>query len=239
MREKIIKKASSTVVAFIGILVIVLILSAKKSPALKRETAAKAYSILSLGDSYTIGEKVPTHDNFPNQAVQQLKEKGYNFQQPVIIAKTGWTTDELQSAINKARLKNKYDFVTLLIGVNNQYRGRKVVEYIPQFEELLKRAIKFTGNDSSSVIVLSIPDWGVTPFAEGRNRENISKEIDEFNSANRLLAQQFKVHYIDITPGSRKAGTDSTLLTDDGLHPSAKEYNNWANQIVAVIQKAF
>ena len=196
----------------------------------------KTYTYLALGDSYTIGESVPAKENFPNQTVQLLQKAGFNFQSPEIIAKTGWTTDELQESINKHHFLTSYDFVTLLIGVNNQYRGRTSEEYKPEFESLLKQAIKFAGNNSNHVIILSIPDWGVTPYAEGRDRKKIANEIDAYNVVNKIIAGKYKVHYIDITAGTRKAANDPALLTNDGLHPSGKEYVRWAVKLAAIIQ---
>lgn len=198
------------------------------------------YSYLALGDSYTIGESVLPTDNFPNQTITLLKSSGYEFESAEIVAKTGWTTDELQNKINSYTFHPPYDIVTLLIGVNNQYRGRPVDEYKPQFESLLKQTIQFAGDKADHVIVLSIPDWGVTPFANGRDRDQIAKEIDTYNSANKSIAEQYKVHYIDITPWTREAATDPSLLAGDGLHPSAKEYKRWAEKIAdktkAIIQ---
>jgi len=198
------------------------------------------YSYLALGDSYTIGESVLPTDNFPNQTITLLKSSGYEFESAEIVAKTGWTTDELQNKINSYTFHPPYDIVTLLVGVNNQYRGRPVDEYKPQFESLLKQTIQFAGEKADHVIVLSIPDWGVTPFANGRDRDQIAKEIDTYNSANKSIAEQYKVHYIDITPWTREAATDPSLLAGDGLHPSAKEYKRWAEKIAdktkAIIQ---
>jgi lysophospholipase L1-like esterase len=191
---------------------------------------------LALGDSYTIGEQVAGDENFPSQVTALLQQKGLDISAPVIVAKTGWTTDELADAIKKAELKTCYDFVTLLIGVNNQYRGRPVADYIPEFEALLKQAIRFAGNDSSHVIVLSIPDWGVTPFAADRNRDQVAREIDAYNSANEQIASKYKVHYINITGSTREAEKDLSLLTADRLHPSAKEYARWARQVAAIIE---
>lgn len=237
MRERIIKKASSSLVAIFSLAFLLIFIAAMRNPQLSSDDSKKSYSYLALGDSYTIGEQVQPADNFPNQAVQKLREKGFDVKSPVIIAKTGWTTDELQGAITKARLRKKYDFVTLLIGVNNQYRGQQVVDYIPQLESLVSQAIRFTGNDTSNVIVISIPDWSVTPFAEGRDRKQIAAEIDEYNAANKLVAQKFNVHYINITDGSRKAAQDASLLTGDGLHPSGKEYGRWADDVANFIKE--
>jgi lysophospholipase L1-like esterase len=195
--------------------------------AMKKSTD-KGYNYLALGDSYTIGEQVETRDNFPNQLRALLEEKGIVFDPPQIIAQTGWTTDELQSAVNTARYAPRYDLVTLLIGVNNQYRGRKAKDYAPEFERLLKQAIAFAGNDPDHVIVFSIPDWGVTPFAEGRVRKKIAVEIDEYNSINEEITKKYGAHYINITESTREAAGDPSLLAADGLHPSGKEYAKWA-----------
>lgn len=189
------------------------------------------YSYLALGDSYTIGESVPSNDNFPNQTVSLLKSSGYDFKAAELVAKTGWTTDELQNSINNHSFTPPYNIVTLLIGVNNQYRARSVDNYKSEFESLLKQAIQFAGNRAHHVIVLSIPDWGVTPFASGRDRDQIAKEIDAYNTANKTITDQYKVQYIDITPWTREAETDLSLLANDGLHPSAKEYKRWAEKL--------
>ncbi|TMI63087.1 MAG: SGNH/GDSL hydrolase family protein [Bacteroidetes bacterium] len=195
-------------------------------------------TILSLGDSYTIGELVLLQENFPYQTIQLLRNAGIEFKAPEIIAKTGWTTDELQTAINDHNFLPKYDFVTLLIGVNNQYRSRSVENYKPEFENLLKQAIQFAGNDTTHVFVLSIPDWGATPFAEGRDRKQIAKEIDEYNAANKAIAEKYKVSYIDITSGTREVANDPTLVAGDGLHPSAKDYKRWAVNLADKIKSS-
>ena len=197
----------------------------------------KAYTYLALGDSYTIGQSVLSSENFPNQTVQLLNQQNYNFKSPEILATTGWTTDELQTNINSHTFTLPYDFVSLLIGVNNQYRGRSVENYKPEFESLLKQAIQFAGGNASRVIVVSIPDWGVTPFANGRDRAQIAKEIDDYNAANKYISVIYKVNYIDITPGSREAATDLSLVAGDGLHPSAKEYARWAQKVFTAIKQ--
>ena len=197
----------------------------------------KAYTYLALGDSYTIGQSVLSSENFPNQTVQLLNQQNYNFKSPEILATTGWTTDELQNNINSHTFTPPYDFVSLLIGVNNQYRGRSVENYKPEFESLLKQAIQFAGGNANRVMVVSIPDWGVTPFANGRDRAQIAKEIDDYNAANKYISVIYKVNYIDITPGSREAATDLSLVAGDGLHPSAKEYTRWAQKVFAVIKQ--
>lgn len=231
MREKLIKKASSTVVAVIAMLFLLIFIVAMKHPLQTKE-----YSYLALGDSYTIGEKVAPEESFPHQATTLLRKSGFDFKAPRIVAKTGWTTDELLEGITKTRLAGQYDFVSLLVGVNNQYRKRSVTEYIPQFELLLERALKFAANKKSRVIVISIPDWGVTPFADGRDRKKIAREIDEYNRANKAIADKYNVHYINITLGYREAASDTALFTEDGLHPSGKEYKKWAEELAAVIK---
>lgn len=200
-------------------------------------TAQQTYSYLALGDSYTIGESLPLEDNFPHQTVALLRKKGISITDLEIVAKTGWTTDELMDAIPKRSLKRNYDYVSLLIGVNNQYRGRDIANYQKEFEELLLQAIQFAGDKPQHVFVLSIPDWGATPFAEGRDRKKIEREIDQFNVANLKIAQQYKVHYLEITAGTREAKQDLSLLAEDKLHPSKKEYGRWAEKLShAIVQ---
>jgi len=196
----------------------------------------KVYHMFSIGDSYTIGEGMAPEDRFPNQTVSILKSSGIIFDEPKIIAKTGWTTDELMAAVHEDNPKSDYDFVTLLIGVNNQYRGRSSEEYRVDFIKLLKMAIGFAQGKSNHVTVLSIPDWGVTPFAEGRDRNKIAEEIDIFNSINKKETESLKAHYIDITPISRKAANDLSLVADDKLHPSAKMYKDWAILVADMIK---
>jgi len=195
----------------------------------------KTYTYLALGDSYTIGENVPAKENFPNQTVSLLRKDSLEFEPARIIARTGWTTDDLEKGIIDANaiepLHSSYDFVSLLIGVNNQYRGRTVENYKPEFEKLLTQAIHLAGNHSDNVIVISIPDWGVTPFADGRNRAQIGREIDAYNEANKQIASGYHVQYLDITQWTRETVTDPSLLADDGLHPSGKEYKRWAERI--------
>jgi lysophospholipase L1-like esterase len=196
-----------------------------------------SHSLLCLGDSYTIGESVNANENFPSQSVRLLTNDGYNFNAPEIIAMTGWTTDELEDAIDKSNVKDSFEFVTLLVGVNDQYRGRKVEEYKPRFESLLKRAIQLANGQSSRVIVLSIPDWGVTPFAKDRDRGKIAEQINSYNEVNKQLSLEHSVRYIDITTSTRDAISDRTLVAPDGLHPSAKEYAKWAAKIYLAIKE--
>ena len=183
---------------------------------------------LALGDSYTIGESVEPAERWPVQLRRRLGERGLNFEEPLIIATTGWTTDELSAAIDRADPRGPFDLVSLLIGVNNQYRGRGAEEYRHQFNDLLRRAIEFAGGQAGQVLVLSIPDWGVTPFAAGRDRGAIAAAIDQFNLINRDEAAWAGARYIDVTPVSREAAHDPALIAADGLHPSGKMYGAWA-----------
>jgi len=196
-------------------------------------------SMLCLGDSYTIGEALPLYESFPYQLVQLLRKQHISVHAPEIIAKTGWTTFELADYIINHAFSDHYDFVTLLIGVNNQYRGLAVEEYTEEFEFLLKKAIHFADGISQHVCVVSIPDWGVTPFAKGKNTHTIATAIDHFNEVNKTISHKYGTHYIDITPLSREAKKDPDLLASDGLHPSAKAYATWARLMATwLISKA-
>lgn len=198
--------------------------------------------ILFLGDSYTIGEQVEERLNFPNQLVNLLRNHNHQVEVPLVIAKTGWTTDELQHAINEADIAGTFDFVTLLIGVNNQYRGRSVADYEPQFEDLLVQSLRFAGDNQRRVIVISIPDWGVTTFAaqpkdDGSffDPKKIAGEIDLFNESNKKIAERYGTHYLEITENTRNAKFNHELLAADGLHPSAIEYSSWAEKLFQII----
>ncbi|WP_260607316.1 SGNH/GDSL hydrolase family protein [Chitinophaga polysaccharea] len=193
---------------------------------------------LALGDSYTIGEQVAYSECFPVQAAALLREQGIAVEAPQIIATTGWTTGELEAGITAAHIHKTYDIVTLLIGVNNQYRGRPVEEYATEFTALLQKAIAFAGNNPAHVVVLSIPDWGVTPFAADRNREQISREIDAYNAANKTIAGEWLVPYLDITHFTREAVQDPELVAADGLHPSGKDYSRWAAALLPLLLQA-
>lgn len=183
---------------------------------------------LALGDSYTIGEGVDAADRWPVRLAALMRREGIAVADPEIIATTGWTTDELAAGIDQSHPSGPYGLVTLLIGVNNQYRGRPLDEYREQFRDLLHRAAAFAGGDARRVVVLSIPDWGVTPFAEGRDRASISREIDQFNAAARQIVVDAGARWVDVTPESRRAAGDASLVVGDGLHPSGKMYAEWA-----------
>lgn len=191
---------------------------------------------LALGDSYTIGESVAQSERWPVQLAAALNKAGVGVPAPEIIATTGWTTNELNDGIAKADPNGPYDLVSLLIGVNNQYRGWSIEEYREQFAALLTQAIDFAGGRTSRVFVVSIPDWGVTPFAAGRDREKIASEIDAFNAAAREIAEERGVAFVDITPGSRQAASDASLVAEDGLHPSGKMYSQWVELIFPVVR---
>lgn len=194
-----------------------------------------SYTYLALGDSYTIGEGLPITESFPFQTMHIFNEnKIIEMENPKIIAVTGWTTDELAVGIRAENIEdNTYDFVSLLIGVNNQYRGRTVVEFQAQFEDLLLQAIDFADEKTERVFVLSIPDWGVTPFAleKGMNPEQIATEIDSFNAAVQQICRKHQVRFIDITTSSRIFGKSKYYLVEDKLHYAAHEYGRWANRL--------
>ncbi|MEO8794399.1 MAG: SGNH/GDSL hydrolase family protein [Daejeonella sp.] len=194
---------------------------------------------LALGDSYTIGEAVEQSQSFPYQLSSKLNGAGIKTEKPEIIATTGWTTAELIAAIKQRNIQKKFDLVTLLIGVNNQYRGYSQETYRAEFRELLNTAIDYANGNLKNVYVVSIPDWGVTPFAQnsGRDIQKISDEIDQFNAINKEETAARGITYIDITPESRKAKTDVSLVASDGLHPSGKMYEYWAEQLKIAIAK--
>ncbi len=199
----------------------------------------KKLTMLCLGDSYTIGEAVEESERFPMQAVELLKKEKMAFAKPEIIAKTGWTTDELATAIKERNLTGKYDIVTLLIGVNNQYRGRDTENYRHEFHELLNTAIAYTNGKATHVFVVSIPDWGVTPFGNNdpRGEKKIGEEIDRFNAVAKEETLKAKAHFIDITPGSRQAKTNPALIAGDSLHFSGLMYKEWAKKLATALGK--
>lgn len=198
-------------------------------------TTKEPLTFLALGDSYTIGEGVEEKDRYPNQLVDLLNENTENtYSKPKIIAKTGWTVDELEAGIKNEFIEGQtYDLVTLSIGVNNQYRGRSVTEYKKEFEQILLKAIGFAGNLPNHVWVLSIPDWGVTPFASANDKDSkkMAQEIDEFNSAKKQVCEKYGVNYIDITEEYRQIGGKPEMLAGDQLHPSGLVYQSWAEKL--------
>jgi lysophospholipase L1-like esterase len=191
-----------------------------------------SFRYLALGDSYTIGERVGVDERYPNQLRDSLYPYGINLEEPVIVAITGWTTGELIDSLKGEDPGEDFDLVTLLIGVNNQYRGLDTGAYAREFEYLLTEAIRFAGGKKERVIVLSIPDWGVTPFAAARDSEDIAREIDTFNKINRTITLREDIRYVDVTPVSREASEKSYLVASDGLHPSGKMYALWVKKLV-------
>lgn len=205
-------------------------------------TATASTRFLALGDSYTIGESVRESERWPVQLAARLREHSIIIDAPRIVARTGWTTDELAAAMDDSTFEPPYALVTLLIGVNNQFRGRGLDEYRAQFSALLARAIQLSGNDASRVIVVAIPDWGVTPYGRGSGRATaqIARELDAFNAAARDIATQQYANFIDIADVSRPHGDqdafDHSLIAGDGLHPSAALYARWVDGILPVAE---
>jgi lysophospholipase L1-like esterase len=197
---------------------------------------------LALGDSYTIGESVPESARWPVQLAARLREAGIAIDAPRILATTGWTTDELAAAMDETTFDPPYALVTLLIGVNNQFRERGLDEYRAQFSALLARAIVLAGNDASRVIVVAIPDWGATPYGRGSGRDTaqVARELDAFNAAAGAIATHRYAHFVDISAISRPHGDqdlfDRTLVAGDGLHPSAVMYARWVERILPVAE---
>ncbi len=196
-------------------------------------------SFLALGDSYTIGEAVPAEGRWPHQLAHALRAEGIALDDPQTIARTGWTTDELDAAIDAAAPSGPFDLVSLLIGVNNQYRGHSVDVYAREFAALLDRAIGFAGARAERVLVLSIPDWGVTPFAaaSGRDVSVIAGELDAYNAVARQACDGRGVAFVDITAASRACGAELAMLADDGLHPSTSMYAEWTRLALPVARR--
>lgn len=183
---------------------------------------------LALGDSYTIGESVPESDRYPIQLSNRLINDSIKIDTTIIIAKTGWRTDDLISAIDNANVEGVFDMVSLLIGVNNQYQGKPITQYESEFAELLDTAIKYADGDKSKVFVISIPDYGYTPFGKS-NQSIISAELDEYNAINKSIAQNKGITWFNITPISKNGLVDPELVAPDGLHPSGKMYSQWVD----------
>lgn len=196
------------------------------------------YTCLALGDSYTIGESVDKANRFPVQLADTLNDSDVNITETNIVAKTGWTTTDLAEGIKKSELNNTYDMVTLLIGVNNQYQGLSIEDYRSEFDDLLQQSVDFAGGETDKVIVISIPDYSVTPFAEGRDREEIAEEIDAFNDINKELAEKAGAKYVNITPISRQAEDNPDLTAEDGLHPSGLMYSLWVEKLYEKAKKS-
>ncbi|GAB5535411.1 MAG: SGNH/GDSL hydrolase family protein [Rubricoccaceae bacterium] len=205
------------------------------SPTPEASSTTSSMRWLALGDSYTIGEGVEADDRWPHQVAARLRAEGIELATPEIIAVTGWTTDELAAGIDDASPTGPYDVVTLLIGVNDQYRERPVADYREPFRALLNQAIAFADRDAARVVVVSIPDWGVMPFAEGRDRAEIARQLDAYNALAREEADRAGAAWVDITPLSR---TQGALAAGDGLHPSSEAYRAWADLITPAVRRA-
>jgi len=199
------------------------------------DVRAQTYSYLALGDSYTIGEKVDKSQRWPGQLVDSLQERGIAIEEPRIIAKTGWTTADLLKAIDTQSHKKNFDLVTLLIGVNNQYQGKPIQQYRREFKELLNKSVGFAKGNTERVFVVSIPDYGVTPFGQQKDPERIAEELTQYNKIAREIAEERGITFINITPISLQAKTDSTLIAEDDLHPSGKMYRQWVKKIIPTI----
>ncbi len=212
-------------------------LELKRKPEPGNAMTDTPFSYLALGDSYTIGESVDSARRWPVQLVRRLREEGVDVADPVIIARTGWTTDELAAGIGEAEPGGPFDLVSLLIGVNNQYRGRDPEEYRDQLRELLEGAVHLAGGRRERVLVLSIPDWGVMPFAQDRDREQIAREIDTFNRIKAEEAEALGIRHVDVTGISRKAAGDPSLGAEDGLHPSGAQYARWVERALPVVRE--
>jgi lysophospholipase L1-like esterase len=195
------------------------------------------YRYLSLGDSYTIGESVAPEERWSMILSDMLRKNGVDLSDPEIIARTGWTTAELMDGIKSRNPQGPYNLVSLLIGVNNQYRGQSLERYRTELQELLKKAIGFAGGNNERVFMLSTPDWGVTPFAKGSDQAKIAAEIDAFNQVAQEECTKLGIAFVDITPLSRTAKNDISQIANDGLHFSGKMYRQWAEKALPTVQK--
>lgn len=193
---------------------------------------------LALGDSYTIGEGVTDEDRWPTILVGLLAARGIAFGPPHYVAQTAWTTDELSDAIDAAKPAGPFDLVTLLIGVNDQYRARPVSSFEGEFTTLVKRSIAFAGKRPERTIVVSIPDWGATPYAKGRDRDLIGREIAAYNTRAESIARKLGTHWVDVTESSRAMLQEPELAVADGLHPSGEMYRRWASLVLPIAQRA-
>lgn len=210
-------------------------------PHFKATKSDKPLTYLALGDSYTIGEGVDEKDRYPVQLVHALNKSGkFNFSPPQIIAKTGWTVDELEAGINASETSSEgYDLVSLSIGVNNQYRGKSVAEFEKEFEAMLQRAIGFARGKKDHVIVISIPDWGVTPFAvnRGSDQAKVSREIDSYNAAKATVCSKYGIAFVEITADYRKIGSKPKMVVEDQLHPSRLVYARWTEKVFKIVNQ--
>lgn len=207
------------------------------NPVVNTQPSGAARKYLALGDSYTIGQSVSEEERYPVQAVASIRKAGINIADAEIIATTGWTTQDLWSAVKNKPVTPAYDVVSLLIGVNNQYQGKSIDAYQTEFITLLQRAIEFANSQPDHVVVISIPDYSVTPFAASHDRDKIAHDIDAFNAVNKQVAADYGVQYLDVTEASRHAASDRSLIAGDSLHFSGKEYAEWTSRLVPLIVK--
>lgn len=207
---------------------------------MSNHTVNASARFLALGDSYTIGEGVASDQCWPAQLTRRLRARGIEIAEPEIVAATGWTTDDLSAAMDEHRFAVPYALVSLLIGVNNQYQDRALEAYRADFAALLSRALQLAGGHASRMLIVSIPDWGVTRFAreKGRAPDQIATRIDAFNHAARTIASDGAVAFIDVTAISREAASGEAMLTGDGLHPSAAQYAIWTDAILPAARRA-
>ncbi|MBO6659376.1 MAG: SGNH/GDSL hydrolase family protein [Roseivirga sp.] len=204
-------------------------------PSMNKESKTEPLNYLALGDSYTIGESVAEDKRWPLQLAERLRENEIEINNPKIIATTGWRTDQLKAAIESdSELLDEYDLVSLLIGVNNQYQGRSVESFAPEFEELLQKAIELAGGDKEKVFVVSIPDYGKTPFGASKS-DQIARELDEYNAVSLEICSEYNVKYFNITPISRQDDPDGELVAGDNLHPSGKQYSLWVESFYSEV----
>ena len=235
------RRAAGAVQMKLTLLIVLLLLTClqpvvESAMGITSHTNASTYSFLSLGDSYTIGESVPEADRWSVQLANLLRKDGVEVATPDMIARTGWTTAELQKAIEASHNQKTYDLVSLLIGVNNQYRGQRQDQYRTEFQKLVMTATTFAGGDVHHVIVLSIPDWSASPFAVGRDKAKIAQEIDQFNAIAHDECQQAGIAFVDITSLSRSATGDDSQFAADGLHYSGKQMRNWAEKALPIVK---
>jgi lysophospholipase L1-like esterase len=212
---------------YVLIIIVQLIIMNAAAQSNKKSTI----QFLALGDSYTIGESVKEEERWPEVLAAELRKKGKSVEKPRIIATTGWRTDQLKKAIEEANLKPEYDLVSLLIGVNNQYQGKSAESYAPEFEELLNIAIKLAGGNKKNVFVVSIPDYGFTPFGQPK-QEQITKALDAYNTINKKITEEAGIRYFNITDISRNGFKQPDLVADDKLHPSGVQYKLWVELIL-------
>ncbi len=222
--------------SYFTVLLIILFFSGcqqeSKSTVSDQEITYQEITFLALGDSYTIGESVDPDQRWPILLADSLRQRGYSVSPPDIIAETGWTTADLQEAIKEKNPQKTYDLVSLLIGVNNQYQGLNFEQFEQEFEELLSQAITFAGEKKENVFVVSIPNYGATPFGQIRNPEQIREELRQYNETAQSIAQDYEITFINITPISEKALDNPELTADDDLHPSGKMYQQWVSKML-------